>query len=258
MALLYALYPESSTAKDIFTIDAVMGPQSAHAGYSRIEDMINALDSNGSKGLVLSYGLTSAATAILSIREVPATVSYEADSITLNFMVARLGTDPDFTGATRDKTQAMFEDYLKKNGGGILQRLLREAVGSTSIDSIAGNPNSLMAMIGAADFDNARATSAASGTAAAKYDCRQPDSPRGTVQPVFGRWIQPECLHAAPWVHDFLQGPRYALTIDIPLALTQTASANAYSGSLGLALHLSRHGLMVAYLRNQGWRRGIG
>ena len=62
------------------------------------------------------------------------------------------GIERTFTGATRDEAQDAVTDYFKGSGGSDVTKVLQAAVRETAIDPVAGNPDSLMSLMGEADF----------------------------------------------------------------------------------------------------------
>ena len=182
-----------------------------------------------------TYTPNSAASLSLNMRGLKAIASFDANSTTLNITIPNAGVTTSFTGATRDESLQLFRDYLKDNGSGG-QHLFKSYARYSPIDPIAGNPNSLMAEMGQADYLLGR-LSPTSGC-----DC---------------------CWNTQPIVHQFqagLNGARgfshkfdttsytlplrysyspcgqFAFIIDAPLTLNKNGGAYSLFGSIGLGL----------------------
>lgn len=157
LVLLCAGAPGLVQAKDLFELDAkvIESGQQGRQGFSAITDLLDAVSTNGLQNVVSSYTETSAAIATLNVRGLPAQVEYQSGSPVLAFRVPSLGIDLKFNGATRSESEDQFEDWLKGEGSGLLTRMLKELARVSPVDPVAGNPGSLMAQMGAADYSTA-------------------------------------------------------------------------------------------------------
>ena len=89
--------------------------------------------------------------------------------------VPSAGIEHTFTGATRDEAQDAVTEYFKGAGGSDVTKVLQAAVRETAIDPVAGNPDSLMSLMGEADF--------AQGTdALGRYRGRRRAQPSGILR----------------------------------------------------------------------------
>ncbi len=166
---LVLLVPETAFAKDIFHLSLTAscpsaqfcevenqnnpGTQTASIGFTKFETLLNSFTDASLRNTLSLYTPVSKVDAVLDIRGLGAFASYAALSTRLNFSVPSIGVDLSFQGQTRDQSQALFRDYLTKNGGDIISRLFRELAATSPIDPVAGNPNSLMATMSAGAFD---------------------------------------------------------------------------------------------------------
>jgi len=234
-------------AKDLFDLNlSVTTPTvaQAQAAYDSITNLANSLTNSSLSALSPSYTSTSAATSVLNIRGLTASAIYGAGSPALVFLVPSQGINLTFNGATRDQSQQLFKNFLLKDGGSILSRLLQGLVAHTPIDPIAGNPNSLQNSMAAADF------SIATGIGLG-----------GTEIPGGGRTGgllgQPNLVTAGGDIGIASAGgyttsivslplrytipfadPRYALTLDSSITWLKTGTASSYLGGIGASLRI--------------------
>ena len=192
---LIALAPGMAIANDgVFKIDvrSVTGAvtQTGSKSFKKIDDLVNSLDNNGLRSIVPSYTNTSAASAVLSVRGLPATATYAANSTTLRFQVPSLNIDLSFTGATRDQSQDRFFEFLKGKGSGIVSDLLKGLAAKTPLDPVAGNPNSLMAQMAGASFSQGLGGGAAPGSTTVAVDAKDGSQVRFGLGARFGRYNQ--------------------------------------------------------------------
>jgi hypothetical protein len=245
-AVLLGLGAGAGHAKDLFDLNVnVITPQSSSgaASFTTITDLANALQTQSLTNLANTYNQTSAATAVLSIRGLPATVSYQANSTALRFVVPSAGIDTTFNGVTRDDSQNQFKNFLLKNGGAIATRLLQALVANSPIDPVAGNPNSLQNMSAASDF------SIATGIGIGASEIPGPGSGGLIGQPNLvtiggdigvaksGGFTSTIVSLPIRYIIPF-SDPRYAVTIDMPLTYVNTAGASSYFGSFGTSLRI--------------------
>ena len=222
-------------AKDLFTLTAVSGGETATVAFDAIEDIVDAVDSTSLDALISVYTPTSVATLTLDIRGLPATVSYLDTTTTLTFIVPSLNISETFTGATRDASQQLFEDFLESDGGGILKKILQALVETTAIDPVAGNPNSLMAVMGASDFGN--------GTDIGDGQLAKGQAPSNAntlgVGLRFGSYSAGDYdqnVYTLPIKYTFRldSDPRKQVILDLPISYVDTEGGKSYSVSMGL------------------------
>jgi hypothetical protein len=208
----------------VFTVDG----QTTRAGTSNAEDFVDLLTNNGLNSLFSNYSTSSQANIDASLRGVPAQLSYNFGSTALRLVIPSAGVDETFTGATRDESQDLALEWLKGRGGDALTRVLQQAVATTSIDPVAGNPNSLMSQMGASDFGSALGLG---GNGGGRYGF-------GARFGSYSAQGYDTDVYTLPLNTSFdLQNGR-ALLIDVPLTFSSTDAAQSYSGSFGLGVRL--------------------
>ncbi|MGK7871259.1 hypothetical protein [Falsiroseomonas sp. E2-1-a20] len=208
----------------VFTVDG----QTTRAGTNNAEDFANLLNNNGLSSLFANYSTLSQATVDASLRGVPAQLSYDFASTALRLVIPSAGVDETFTGATRDESQDLALEWLKGRGGDALTRVLQQAVATTSIDPVAGNPNSLMSQMGASDFGSALGLG---GKGGGRYGF-------GARFGSYSAQGYDTDVYTLPLSTSFDLDNGRALLLDVPLTLTSTEAAQSYSGSFGVGLRL--------------------
>jgi hypothetical protein len=222
-ALLGAALAAPAAARDIFSGTFTVDGQTVQAGTNNASDFADLLTNAGLNSLFANYTITSAATVNASLRGVPATLSYLQGSTTLRLQVPSAGVDESFTGGTRDASQDLAIEWLKGAGGSALTRVLQQAVATTSLDPVAGNPNSLMSTMGASDFNNALGGGATAG--------------RSSFGARFGSYTAEgfnSDVYSLPLATSFNVEGGGAVVLDLPLTFATTEGAQSYSGSFGV------------------------
>jgi hypothetical protein len=223
-----------AAARDIFSGTFTVDGQTTTAGSSNATDFADLFTNAGLNSLFSTYTTVSAATADVSLRGVPATLSYPAGSTALRFQVPSIGVDETFTGATRDDSQDLLLEWLRGAGGPAVTRFLQQAVATTPIDPMAGNPNSLMSQMGASDFG------AALGGVGGSFGAR-PTAPRISAAARFGSYSAggfDTNVYSLPLGYDFPLGNGMEVILDAPLTLVDTSGAQSYSGTLGVGVRV--------------------
>ncbi len=95
--------------------------------------------------------------AEIHLRGLKASLTYDAGKTDLRFVVATAGIDVTFSGASRDESQELFEDWLKGQSvpgvsSSAVTDLLQALVANSPVEPVAGNPNSLQSRMFDADF----------------------------------------------------------------------------------------------------------
>ena len=152
-AAVSAFLPLSTAqAREAFTAVLSANGQSRTYGYNSIEDAIDSVSGTSLKSLLPSYREDAPATASFNLRGLAATIEYPTSGSAIVLKVPSAGIERTFTGATRDEAQDAVTEYFKGAGGTDVTKVLQAAVRETAIDPVAGNPDSLMSLMGAADF----------------------------------------------------------------------------------------------------------
>lgn len=236
--LISGLCTVSAARAEIFEATATSGGDYSTQKFTSVGDLLDTATSDYLSSSLPSYTQTSVASIVLNVRGLPAVYQYEDASTTLTFEVPSLGISEQWTGATRDDSEQLGDDYLEKNGSGILTRMLQAMVATTPTDPVAGNPNSLMAQMGVSDFgmgtdfnfgpagaphsvskDSANSSAVSIGTSAGRFSAGDYDHDIFTI-PI-------EYTH-------YMEDPRQQLRISAPLTYLDTEGSESYNGSLGL------------------------
>lgn len=234
-AALCTALASSALAEDLFQLGlSVNNTPEAREGFTTISDLFDALTTEGLTQLSPSYTETSPATAALYVRGLPAEASFQSGSTTLRFRVPSLGIDVSFTGATRDDSRDLFEDYIKANGGDILKRMLQELARVSPVDPVAGNPGSLMAQMGAQDFADAASVSGNPGGAGASSNLF--GIGLGYDSNSLGRYDQNVMRLPLSFGFDLSNG--YRLTLSAPIYRAESEGTDSYGASFGAALRI--------------------
>jgi hypothetical protein len=184
-----------------------------------------------------SYTSTSPASLSINLRGLKAIAAFAANSTTLTVFFPNTGITETFAGASRDESIALFKDYLKDNGNQG-QTLFKAYAKFSPIDPIAGNPNSLMAQMGQADFQIGRLSPLRG------CNCcwsSQPIIHQFQAGMQLGRAFSDKfdtTIVSLPLRYSYCPSGSYALILDAPLSLLKNGGAYSAVGSVGMGLHL--------------------
>jgi hypothetical protein len=153
LALLTALcfaVPFHIHAREPYHATVVVNNDSATVSAPNLVDLKRELSSASIQELIPSYTPVSQAGIGINLRGIDAITFFPAGSTTLFVTIPQANITQSFTGATRDDSITLFKDFVRDAGS--KKRLLRAYARYSPIDPIAGNPNSLMAQMGQADY----------------------------------------------------------------------------------------------------------
>lgn len=222
-----------------FTLSlTVDGAPSVNQGFNKIENLLEQFSDAELANVSPGYTSNSAARGEINLRGLSGVVlSYEANSQVLRLQITSLGIDEQFNGGTRDESEELLEEWFKGGGKRQVTRLLNELAAKSPIDPVAGNPNSLMAGMAAADFASAANLPQALGKAGDGEDRNF-----FGISARFGQYTQrnfdSKVLSVPMSYTHLMTDPRYALVIDLPLTYVETEGAKTYAGSLGVGLRV--------------------
>ena len=182
-----------------------------------------------------AYGDSSAATAFARLNDVNMIFSYDANSNTLNYNFVELNESGSFTGANRDLSEELFEDYIEKSD--ILGRLINYQARNSPTSPITGVGGAIPT-IGAADFANSFDTMSNIGN---------PGQSEGGNNNLIGIGlsygsynitgtddVKTTSLPLSYTVRNDID-PRRQLVLSMPLTKITTGDAASYHGGLGAA-----------------------
>jgi hypothetical protein len=235
-AVVSALLPLSSAqAREAFTAVLSANGESRTYSYDSIEDAIDSVSGTSLRALLPSYRDNAPATASFNLRGLAATIEYPTAGSTIVLRVPSAGIERTFTGATRDEAQDAVTDYFKGDGGADVTKVLQAAVRETAIDPVAGNPDSLMSLMGEADFaQGTDALGGAAGSGAPNLLGFSVEGGRGTAS---GGYDQDRVSGTLSYRFNFEES-NAAVLVDLPVNWVRSGGSDSLSGSLGLGARL--------------------
>lgn len=221
-------------SREPYSAKITVDTSTAKEDATNILDLTQDLKSKNIKKLIPIYTPTSATSINLNLRGIKATATFPANSTTLVFTVPQLGITKTFTGNTRDQSVILFKDYLKDTVHEKHKGFLKAHARLTTIDPIAGNPNSLQAQMAQADFMIGR-LSPFSGCS----DCweAQPVTHLFNGEFDFTRVFSHRFDSAAYdtlFRYSYSPERTWALILDAPVSLIYVGGAYAAAGSVGV------------------------
>lgn len=215
----------AAQARDPIRIDVEVEGQRGSRGFSSVEQLLDGRFTQNLRGIVGAYNDNSPAAARIDLRGAPTLASFAANSPALRVQIPASGLDRVFNGTTREDSVRLFRRFIEGGEGEAARNaLLRAGVRSSPIDPIAGGPNSALTQLAVSDFNRALAapggarTSFGIGARIGAFSAAGYDSWNLSV-PIDGTWR----ITA-----------RDTLTVEVPLAYTDSGGATSYGGNVGL------------------------
>ncbi|WP_373975770.1 hypothetical protein NT239_03165 [Chitinibacter sp. SCUT-21] len=218
----------------VFDVSATMNGVTASESFDNAEDAIKIMNSSSLNQLYNNYTGVEAVDTSLNFRGIPIQLAYPTtNQTTLTLNIPSIGVSQSFTGATRDESQALLEDYLKNNPD-LLNKFLKESVKSSPVDPLAGNPNSLMSKSVVNDANLMWFGSQGIGSA--------DDNNQFGIGINYSRFVSDQFGDAKSmssdsfsvplsYSHQFAE-PNHELLVNIPLGYTTVEGSKAYDGSI--------------------------
>jgi hypothetical protein len=233
----------SAAARDLFQgFVAVGGGTPGSVGTNKARNIPDLFDTSALTRIEPGYDTSQAVAAVLDLRGLEASLSFDARSNQLQFQVPGAGIDVSFDSSSRDAALADFESWLEGEfgsasaSGSAATNFLQALVAESPVDPIAGNPNSLQSRMFDADFRMGTA-----GAIGAYGD--------GGVMPSVGGLklgggyakadAYPQYAIEVPLHYRIGLGEKFGVALDLPLAATSTQGAWTLLGSGALGVHVS-------------------
>ncbi len=183
------------------------------------------------------YTQISQATAMGRFNDVNVVLRYDARSNTLNYDFVELGMRGSFTGANRDQSEELFEEYVKK--GDILGKVLRYQAKNSPTSALTGEGGAIP-MLAMADFN----TSFDNASQIGVPDQNQTANNLIGVGLSYGSYnidgnedVKTTSLPLSYTIRNNID-PRRQLVLSMPLTQVSVDGAKAYHGGLGAAYRL--------------------
>lgn len=210
--------------------------ETASVSAPNLVDLNRSLRTSGIQELIPLYTPTSAVAIGINLRGLEALTSFAANSTTLNVFIPNANITASFTGSTRDESWVLFKDFIKE--GRSIKKLLKAYARFSPIDPIAGNPNSLMAQMGEADYLIGRLSPLAG------CECSfsaQPTLHQFQVGLNGGRAFAggfDTTIATLPLRYSYSPDGNWAVILDAPLTYLRNGGASSIVGSLGMGLRV--------------------
>lgn len=218
----------------LFTLTGTVDGSTKIQQYDSVGDLIDALDKSGLKSTFTNYTDSSTASFNLDFRGVPVTLAYEGQNLRLK--INDIGVNQLFSGSTRDVSNDLFEDWLKKDGGDALNKLMKLLTQVSPYDPLAGNPSSLMGGMVSQDFNRGTSPSLKSDIESSTTNVVEVGLRLGnyTSNGVKGRSL----TMPFSYVIKFDSNPQHQLIFDMPLTYFEVGEAQSYNASFGVGYRI--------------------
>ena len=149
--------PIATVAKPLFSVDITVGEgddrRQGSFSFSDVRKVFEQIDEDELRMAFPNYTDTSKAFAVVDFRAVKMNFNFPEAGNTLVFEVPSLDIREEFQGETRDASVDRLEDFLKSEGGAILNRIQAALIAESPVDPIAGNPGSMMATMVSGQYE---------------------------------------------------------------------------------------------------------
>lgn len=144
---------QAAPAKKLFSIAATSTGQSAQVNFNNVEEASLIFGNLSLRQLLPGYndgtgpgGIQSASAVdfLLDFRGLGMQLNYAQGSSRLQLLVPELGINQSFDGGNRKASADQFYDWLKHNPQGDVDRIMTRLAAVSEVDTLAGNPASLM------------------------------------------------------------------------------------------------------------------
>ena len=125
------LYSANAFASDLFTADVTIGQGTLDEaretrGFSKAVDVLRFVESNELDMVFPGYNDSLSVSGLIDFRGLDMLVSFAEHSPTLLFEVESLEINKSFHGQTREESVDQFVDFLKRDGGSLLNKIHKE------------------------------------------------------------------------------------------------------------------------------------
>lgn len=222
------------TAHEPYHARVTVEDVSATVSAPNLVDLNRSLKSSSIQELIPIYTPTSEVAFGINLRGILAQTSFAANSTTLVVNIPQANITTSFTGSTRDESLQLFRESIRNGGNKV--RLLKAYRRYSPIDPVAGNPNSLLALMGQADYNLGKLYPEAG------CDCScglQPithlfqasmDISRG-----FSKGYDTTAV-ALPIRYSYSPTGNWAFYLDAPFTYLRNGGASSIAGSVGFGL----------------------
>ena len=246
-AFLLGISP-AVTATPLFTIDITVEDRQRSFSFSDARKVFEQIDADQLRTAFSNYTDMSKADAVVDFRGLEMNFSFPGAGSELVFEVPSLDIREEFKGATRDASVDQLEDFLKSQGGDILNRIQAASIAVSPVDPIAGNPGSMMGTMVSGQFEagfSSQVTNIARTPAPPASDGEpdttaavEADDPDNLIHlsPRFGRYTadgKTSSVLTLPLGYSFRlkEGGKGLRKIDVSLPLTYAEIEGGKSGS---------------------------
>ena len=110
---------------NLLSIDATSGNSRYQQTFSSAEEAILAFQGSKIETFLPDYNSNAVANATINFRGINIFTSYSANSSALTVSIPDIGFNKTFAGSNRDASVDLLKDFLKKDGGSVVNQLMK-------------------------------------------------------------------------------------------------------------------------------------
>lgn len=234
-------------AKDIFVADIqVDNSERQQLGFDNIINFANQYTDRQLSMIFPNYNSKSQVEGISNLRGVPINMSFAANSGVMRLEIPSLNIVREYgeLNANRSVARTEFVNAIKGKDKELMEALTKEWVKKSPVDSVAGNPTSLLSTMVSTSMD-VMSNMGHTGTNSNHKTLSgsgQASNSTFAVMPRFGRYSLDgygSDVYTIPFAYNTVLGAdqKTELSIDAPITVVEAEGALSIGGSLGLGLN---------------------
>ena len=151
--IVWGFSPIITVAKPLFSMDITVDERQRSFSFDDVKEVFGQIEESQLRMAFSNYTDMSRASAMVDFRGLEMNFGFPGADASLVFEIPSLDVREEFKGATRDASVDQLEDFLKSEGGDILNRIQAASIAASPVDPIAGNPGSLMGTMVSGQFE---------------------------------------------------------------------------------------------------------
>ena len=142
-----------ASADDLFTVEITVSDVTSSFGFSDVESVFDQVQKDELEAEFPAYDEMARARAAVDYRGLMINLEFADETSLLIFEVPSLDIKEMFRGADRDASIDELKDFMKNEGGKLLNRIQKALIATSPVDPIAGNPGSMMGTMVSEQFE---------------------------------------------------------------------------------------------------------
>lgn len=245
LAITIMASARTAEANPLFTVGATSGATTVNRSFNRISD---SFDTMNRANLVTAFsGVggfnpdTSPLAFNFGLRGLAMSVTSPAGSNAIVMSIPAINFTTTFNGANRDASVEALKDWFKKDGGKVVDQVVRKMAEVSPVEPLAGNPNSVQASTVNTSFDRGfgRLAADSSGLLGEKTGEKATENANmlsigARYRMTSGDFRSQSATIPLGYTFRFDDDARHQISVDIPITYQQVETGQVYNLGFGL------------------------